>query len=111
MANDPTTNQPINLGAPSTGLRSVGAYQVSGHPFITGSADLDAGSCHMVEFDYISKSFTVINTNTENKVSQTRLMLLSITTLLLSLPATEVLLLTLDARDFIYRLTQMVIAT
>ena len=65
MANDPTTNQPINLGAPSTGLRSVGAYQVSGHPFITGSANLDAGKCHMVEFDYISKSFTVINTNTD----------------------------------------------
>ena len=66
MANDPTTNQPINLGAPSTGLRSVGAYQVSGHPFITGSANLDAGRCQMVEFDYISKSFTVINTNTDS---------------------------------------------
>ena len=65
MANDPTTNQPINPGAPNTGLRSVGAYQVSGHPYITGSTNLDAGRCHLVEFDYISKSFTVINTNTD----------------------------------------------
>lgn len=63
--NDSITGQPINTGAPATGLRSVGAYQVSGHPFITGSANLDAAKCHMIEFDYVSKSFTVINTNTD----------------------------------------------
>ena len=46
------------------GLRQVGAYQVSGHPFITGSADLDDDRVQMVEFPYVSRSFTVINTST-----------------------------------------------
>ena len=48
---------------PSAGLRNVGSYQVSGHPFITGSANLDDGKVHMVEFPYISKSITVVNNN------------------------------------------------
>ena len=37
MAVDPKTNQPIQPGYPGVGLRNVGSYQVSGHPFITGS--------------------------------------------------------------------------
>jgi hypothetical protein len=48
---------------PSPGLRNVGSYQVSGHPFITGSDNLDNNKVHMVEFPYVCKSFTVINTN------------------------------------------------
>ena len=46
------------------GLGSVGAYQVSGMPFITGSANLDQNKVHMVEFPRVTKSVTVINTNT-----------------------------------------------
>tara|TARA_R110002110_G_scaffold217067_1_gene431077 strand:- start:487 stop:1038 length:552 start_codon:yes stop_codon:yes gene_type:complete len=46
------------------GLRNVGSYQVSGHPFITGSTNLDDGKVHMVKFPYVSKGFTVINVNT-----------------------------------------------
>ena len=49
------------------GLRNVGSYQVSGHPFITGSGGSDYGlaedEVHMVEFPFVCKSFTVINDN------------------------------------------------
>ena len=45
------------------GLRNVGSYQVSGHPFITGSTNLDDGKVQMVEFPFVSKGFTVINSN------------------------------------------------
>jgi hypothetical protein len=48
----------------SVGLRNVGSYQVSGTPWITGSADLDDNKVHMIEFPFITKSITVINTNT-----------------------------------------------
>ena len=51
---------------PSPGLRNVGSYQVSGHPFITGSTNLDNGKVHMVEFPFVCKSFTVVNTNSNS---------------------------------------------
>jgi len=44
------------------GLRSVGAYQVSGAPFITGSTGLGQNKCHMVEFPFVTKSVTITNT-------------------------------------------------
>ena len=47
----------------TAGLRNVGSYQVSGHPFITGSTNLDNNKIHMISFDYVAKSFTVINNN------------------------------------------------
>ena len=47
----------------SVGLRNVGSYQISGTPWITGSADLDDGKVHMIELPFVSKSITVINTN------------------------------------------------
>ena len=44
------------------GLRNVGSYQISGHPFITGSADMgNAGAEHKVEFPFVAKSVTVVN--------------------------------------------------
>lgn len=49
---------------PHAGLRNVGSYQISGHPFVTGSDDLDNNKVHMIEFPYVCKSFTVVNTNT-----------------------------------------------
>ena len=45
------------------GLKSVGSYQVSGFPFVTGSHNLDKGKVHMIEFPFVAKSFTVINSN------------------------------------------------
>ena len=44
------------------GLRNVGSYQISGHPFITGSADMGAaGAEHKIEFPFVAKSVTVVN--------------------------------------------------
>lgn len=45
------------------GIRNVGSYQVAGHPFITGSTNLDSGKVQMVKFPFVSNSFTVINNN------------------------------------------------
>ena len=61
MATD--ANSAIFTGGLRSGLAKVGAYQVSGMPFVTGSADLDNATVHMVEFDYVSRSVTVINPN------------------------------------------------
>lgn len=53
------------------GLRNVGSYQVSGHPFVTGSTSLDSGSTapawkheHTVEFPFVAQSVKVRNTKT-----------------------------------------------
>lgn len=62
MATDPITQQAV-FGSHHVGLRNVGSYQVAGKPFVTGSENLDAGKVHMVEFDNVCKSFTVINNN------------------------------------------------
>ena len=51
---------------PEPGIRSVGSYQVAGHPFITGSTNLDTGKQHLIKFPYVSRSFTVINNNTNS---------------------------------------------
>lgn len=42
-----------------TGLRNVGSYQVSGHPYVTGST-VSNGAEHKVSFPYVSKTVTVI---------------------------------------------------
>jgi len=42
-----------------TGLRNVGSYQVSGHPYVTGSL-VDDGTEKTVSFPYVSKTVTVI---------------------------------------------------
>ena len=60
MATDANGNL-IFHGGHGAGLRNVGSYQVSGHPFITGSATLGTNEQQMIEFPYVSKSFTVIN--------------------------------------------------
>ena len=43
----------------TAGLRNVGSYQISGHPFITGST-IDAGEEKIVRFPFVTKSVTVI---------------------------------------------------
>mgnify|MGYP003129593396 CR=1 FL=1 len=49
------------------GLRNVGSYQISGHPFISGST-IGANKCHLIEFPYVARSITVINTGTSNDI-------------------------------------------
>jgi hypothetical protein len=51
---------------PHPGLRNVGSYQISGHPFVTGSDNLDNNKAHGVFFPFVAKSFTVINPNTNS---------------------------------------------
>ena len=43
------------------GLGSVGAYQLAGRPYITGSNNLDNGTEHVHSFPTVSRSITVIN--------------------------------------------------
>ena len=43
------------------GLRNVGSYQVSGHPYITGSTDMGSADTELkVEFPYVTKDVTII---------------------------------------------------
>ena len=59
MVLDPETLQPIFAGSTRTGLRNVGSYQVSGHPYITGSL-LAAGVEECIRFPYVTKNLTLI---------------------------------------------------
>ena len=65
MATDAKTGQPIFHGATRVGLRNVGSYQVSGHPFVTGSV-LSIGHEAKVSFPYVTKNITVINSSSAN---------------------------------------------
>ena len=44
------------------GLGSVGSYQVSGKPWITGSTISD-GAEHHIQFPQVAKAVTIINTD------------------------------------------------
>ena len=46
-----------------TGLRNVGSFQVSGHPFMTGSVNLDNQKVHLVAFPFVTQNITIINTS------------------------------------------------
>ena len=74
-ATDPKTGHPIYGGAPGVGLRNVGSYQVSGHPYITGSGDGNgtaqaAKTIKRYKFPFVSKKITVTalpgNPNSQN---------------------------------------------
>tara|TARA_Y100000592_G_scaffold69401_1_gene107959 strand:- start:5878 stop:6291 length:414 start_codon:yes stop_codon:yes gene_type:complete len=43
------------------GIGSVGAYQLAGRPYITGSNDLGNGTQHVHNFPTVTRSITVIN--------------------------------------------------
>ena len=43
------------------GVYNVGSYQVSGIPYITGSANLDNDGEHEINFPKVTKSVTVMN--------------------------------------------------
>ena len=59
MATDAVTGQPIFHGSTRSGLRNVGSYQVSGHPYITGST-IAANQQHTISFPYVTKSITIV---------------------------------------------------
>ena len=67
MAVDAKTGQAI-FGRYNVGLHNVGSYQSSGKPFITGSTLSAINKVHMIEFPSVSKSFTVINTDTDDAI-------------------------------------------
>jgi hypothetical protein len=47
------------------GLRNVGSYQVSGHPFLTGCLDMGAAESEFkVKFPFVTKSVTVVCSGT-----------------------------------------------
>ena len=53
----------------TAGLRNVGSYQVSGTPWVTGSASttsLATNKTTRFQFPYVTKSLTVINTGLNN---------------------------------------------
>ena len=58
MATDPTTGQNI-FGKYHVGIHNVGSYQVSGIPWMSGSA-LAQDEEHKLEFPMVTKSITVI---------------------------------------------------
>tara|TARA_R110000824_G_scaffold386548_1_gene581515 strand:+ start:158 stop:613 length:456 start_codon:yes stop_codon:yes gene_type:complete len=58
-----TTN--LNPYGYNVGLRNVGSYQVSGHPYITGSTSLGAvGTTTKISFPFVTKTITVISSGT-----------------------------------------------
>ena len=51
----------INSPGRTVGLKNVGSYQVSGHPYMTGSTDMEgAGNTTHVQFPFVAKNVTVI---------------------------------------------------
>ena len=43
------------------GLRNVGSYQVSGHPYVTGSTDMGSADTEVkIQFPYVTKDVTII---------------------------------------------------
>lgn len=47
-----------------SGLYNVGSYQVSGHPWITGSNNLEVDSEHRIQFPSVAKSVMIMNNET-----------------------------------------------
>lgn len=58
----------VRHGAVGVGLRNVGSYQISGHPYVTGSV-LYAGEEKKVSFPLVTKSVTVINSGSATGVA------------------------------------------
>ena len=52
---------PANSWRYPPGLNNVGSYQVSGYPYITGSAALTAGTEHQISFPKVTRAVTVYN--------------------------------------------------
>jgi hypothetical protein len=48
------------------GLGHVPSYQIAGRPYCTGSATIDSGVQHKIEFPTVARSVTVINRTSED---------------------------------------------
>jgi|TARA_R100000008_G_scaffold4357_1_gene2814 hypothetical protein len=59
MATDEDSKQ-VSYPGHGVGLRNVGSYQVSGEPFLTGSA-ISTGEEVGVNFPFVTRSVTIIN--------------------------------------------------
>ena len=57
------TRTPFDNYSHGVGLRNVGSYQVSGHPYVTGSL-VGNNVEHRVSFPFVTKSITVIASGT-----------------------------------------------
>jgi hypothetical protein len=57
---------PMNPGH-GVGLRNVGSYQISGHPYVTGSL-LATDQEYRVEFPFVAKSVTVIASGSNSSI-------------------------------------------
>jgi len=63
-------DNPFNKYSTPPGLNHVGSYQVSGTPWLTGSASLAADGEDQIQFPSVTNNFTVINTGeTELRVT------------------------------------------
>jgi len=49
----------ISYPGHGVGLRNVGSYQASGHPYLTGASDMYDGEEKQVVFPFVTKSVTV----------------------------------------------------
>jgi hypothetical protein len=49
----------ISYPGHGVGLRNVGSYQASGHPYLTGSGAMYSGEEKQVSFPFVTKSVTV----------------------------------------------------
>lgn len=56
-------NSGVKYPGHGVGLRNVGSYQISGHPFITGST-VGAGAEVRVSFPFVTKTVTVFASGT-----------------------------------------------
>ena len=52
-------NSVVRLGTVGVGLRNVGSYQISGHPYVTSSV-INSDQEMRVTFPYVTKKITVI---------------------------------------------------
>ena len=57
---DDKKNSTGYYGVARAGLRNVGSYQISGHPFLTGSV-IGTGAEQKIEFPFVTRSVTVIS--------------------------------------------------
>lgn len=56
----------ISYPGHGVGLRNVGSYQISGHPYLTGTTNMGATPTeHTVSFPHVAKSVTVFTTGSD----------------------------------------------
>ena len=54
------------------GLGLVGAYQVSGIPYVTGAINCAQGTLQKIEFPSVTKNFTIFNADSNDPVNEVK---------------------------------------